>query len=149
MSTSRNHLMSTSTPSYPVKDLGRTGHGWASGLTVFAGALMVIAGVWHALVGIAALVRDAVFVVTPRYIYAVDLAVWGWIYLLLGILVAVAGVAVFSGQVWARVIGIGLAGLSLVANFVFLPHYPIWSLLAIALDVAVIWALAVYRREPA
>ena len=149
MTTSKNHLTSTSTPSYPVKDLGRTDNAWASGLTVFAGVVMVISGVWHVLVGIAALVRDVVFVVTPGYVYTVDLTVWGWIYLLLGILVAVAGVAVFSGQVWARVVGIGLAGLSLLVNFVFLPHYPIWSLLAIALDVAVIWALAVYRREPA
>ncbi|MBO0874031.1 MAG: hypothetical protein J2P19_11625 [Pseudonocardia sp.] len=140
--------MSTSTPSHPVTDLGRTDNAWASGLTVFAGTVMLISGVWHVLVGIAALVRDAVYVATPQYIYSVDLTVWGWIYLLLGVLVAVAGAAVFSGQLWARVIGIGLAGLSLVANFVFLPHYPIWSLLVIALDVAVIWALAVYRREP-
>jgi hypothetical protein len=132
-----------------VKDLGRTDNAWASGLTVFAGVLMVISGVWHVLVGIAALVRDVVFVVAPQYIYTVDLTAWGWLYLLLGILVAAAGVAVFSGQVWARVIGIGLAGLSLLANFVFLPHYPIWSLLVIARDVAVIWALAVYRRDRA
>jgi hypothetical protein len=141
--------MSTSRPSRPMNELGQTGNAWASGLTVFAGALMVIGGVWQALVGIAALFHNEVYVSTPRYIYMFDLTAWGWTYLLLGILTAVAGVAVFYGQPWGRAIGIALACLSLVANFMFIPHYPVWSLLVIALDVAVIWALAVYRREPA
>ena len=66
---------------------------------------------------------------------------------MLGILIICAGVAVFFGQMWARVVGILLAGVSMIANFVFIPHYPIWSLTIIALDVAVIWALATYRRE--
>ena len=66
---------------------------------------------------------------------------------MLGILIVCAGVAVFFGQMWARVVGILLAGVSMIANFVFIPHYPIWSLTIIALDVAVIWALATYRRE--
>lgn len=139
--------MSTSTPPRPADDVGRSDTGWAVGLTVFAGALMVIAGVWHALVGIAALFNDELYVSTPRYIYAFDLTAWGWTYLLLGILVAAAGIAVFSGQVWARAVGVVLAGLSLVANFVFIPHYPIWSLLVIALDIAVIWALVGFRRD--
>jgi hypothetical protein len=117
------------------------------GLTVFAGALMVIAGVWHALVGIAALFNDELYVATPQYIYAFDLTAWGWTFLLLGILVAAAGVGVFSGQVWARTVGVVLAGLSLVANFLFIPYYPIWALLVIALDAAVIWALVGFRRE--
>lgn len=139
--------MSTSTPPRPAHDVGQSGKGWAMGLTVFAGALMVIAGVWHALVGIAALFNDEVYVATPQYIYAFDLTAWGWTFLLLGVLVAAAGVGVFSGKVWARTVGVVLAGLSLVANFLFIPYYPIWALLVIALDAAVIWALVGFRRE--
>lgn len=120
---------------------------WASGLTVFAAAMMVIGGVWHALAGIAALVRDEVYVFTPGYTYSFDLTGWGWVQLLLGILVAAAGFAVLRGQTWARAVGIMVVGLSMIANFLFMPYYPIWSLLMIALDIAVIWALATYRRE--
>jgi hypothetical protein len=120
---------------------------WASGLTVFAAAMMMIGGVWHALAGIAALVHDDVYVTTPEYIYSFDLTGWGWVQLLLGILVAGAGFAIVKGQTWARIVGITLACLSLIANFLFIPYYPLWALTIIALDIAVIWALATYRRE--
>ena len=139
--------MTTRTPSEPITSSGVKESPWANGLTVFAAVIMVIAGFWQALAGIAALAHDNVYVTTPQYIYSFDLTRWGWIHLLLGILVVCAGVAVFVGQMWARVVGILLAGLSLIANFLFIPHYPIWSLTIIALDVAVIWALATYRRE--
>jgi hypothetical protein len=121
--------------------------GWATGLTVAAAAFMVIGGVWHALTGIAALLHDEVYINTPEYAYSFDLTGWGWAYLLLGILVAGAGFAVLKGQMWARIVGILLAGLSMIVNFMFLPHYPLWSLVIIAVDVGVIWALATYRRE--
>ena len=139
--------MTTRTPSEPITSSGVKESPWANGLTIFAAVIMVIAGFWQALAGIAALAHDKVYVTTPEYIYSLDLTGWGWIHLLLGILVVCAGVAVFIGQMWARVVGILLAGLSLIANFLFIPHYPIWSLTIIALDVAVIWALATYRRE--
>jgi hypothetical protein len=119
----------------------------ATGLALFAGILMVIGGVFHALSGIAALFNDNVYVATPNYIYAFDITAWGWIHLVLGVLVAFAGVAVVQGQTWGRVVGIMLVGLSLIANFLFLPHYPLWSILIIVLDVAVIWALATYARD--
>ena len=121
---------------------------WASGLTVFAGALMIVDGVFGVLTGIAALLNDKIYVTTPEYVYAYDLTTWGWIHLLLGVLVGLAGVAVLRGQTWGRITGMAMAGLSLVANFMFIPHYPVWSIVIIALDVAIIWALAVYRRDP-
>jgi hypothetical protein len=141
--------MSTDIPARPVADAGLDQSPWATGLAMFAGALMIVAGIWHALSGIAALVRDEVYVATPNYIFAFDLTGWGWVHLLLGILVAVAGVAVLRGQAWGRFVGIGVASLSLIANFLFLPHYPVWSLMIIALDIAIVWALCVYRGEPA
>jgi hypothetical protein len=138
--------MSTEIPHAPVTSHQQEAPG-ANGLTIFAGSLMVIAGVWHVLAGIAALFNDKVYVSTPTYIYEFDLTTWGWIHVVLGLLVAGAGVAVLRGQTWGRVVGIVLASLSLIANFLFIPWYPIWSLLIVALDVAVIWALATYHRE--
>ena len=139
--------MTTRTPAEPITSSGVQESPWANGLSIFAAAMMVITGFWQALAGIAALLNDKVYVATPGYIYSFDLTAWGWIHLLLGILVVGAGVAVFFGQMWARVVGILLASLSMIANFLFIPHYPIWSLTIIALDAAVIWALATYRRE--
>lgn len=122
---------------------------WVAGLALFAGIIMIVVGVVAALNGIAALVGDQVFVRLEGYIYAFDLTTWEWIHLLAGILLAVAGGAVIAGQAWARTLGIILAGLHLIANFMFLPYTPWWSISIIALDVAVIWALAVYRPAEA
>lgn len=120
---------------------------WATGLVLFAAALMIVSGLWSIFAGIAALFHDTVYVTTPEYVYAFDITTWGWVHLLLGILVFVAGFGVARGQTWARAVGIVLACLSLIANFLFIPHYPIWSLVIIALDVAVIWALATSRHD--
>ena len=140
--------MSTQIPSRPMTSPDQRESPWASGLTVAAATFLMIAGVWHALAGIAAIVHDDVYLATPQYIYSFDLTAWGWVHLLLGVLQIVAGFAVLKGQMWARVVGITMAGLSMIANFLFLPHYPLWSLLIIALDGAIIWALATYRRDP-
>jgi hypothetical protein len=139
--------MSTSISSQPVPDKHPRNSRWATGLIMFAGVVMMVAGVWHALAGVGALVNDDVYVATPGYIYSFDLTGWGWIHILLGIVVAAAGFVVLLGMMWARVVGIVLASVSLIANFMFIPHYPLWSLLIIGLDVAVIWALATYRTE--
>ncbi|SFN20388.1 hypothetical protein SAMN05216207_101027 [Pseudonocardia ammonioxydans] len=138
--------MSTTIPPRPVESTERVSP-WAGGLSLFAAVLMVVGGVWHLLAGLAALFRDTVYVATPEYVYSFDLTAWGWVHLLMGVLLLLAGFGVARGQTWARGVGIVLAGLSLIANFLFIPHYPIWSLLIIALDVAVIWALATYRRD--
>ena len=138
--------MSTKIPSRPVGATEQASP-WAGGLTLVATALMVVGGVWHLLAGIAALFQDTVFVSTPEYVYAFDLTAWGWIHLLVGVLLLAAGFGVASGRTWARMVGIVLACVSLIANFLFIPYYPIWSLLIIALDIAVIWALATYRRN--
>jgi hypothetical protein len=136
--------MSTEVPSWST---GQRESKWASGMTVFAAAFMVIGGVWHTLAGIAALLHDEVYVSTPGYTFEFDLTAWGWIHLLLGVLVIIAGFALLKGQTWARIVGVGLACLSLIVNFLFIPYQPIWSLLIIALNVGIIWALTTYRRE--
>ena len=74
---------------------------------------------------------------------------WGWIHLLVGLVVAVAGLAVLGGRTWGRVVGITLAMLSALANFLFIPYYPFWALTVIVLDIFIIWALAAHGRDVA
>jgi hypothetical protein len=108
---------------------------------VFAGVIMIMVGCFQAFVGLAAIFEDEFFVVAPNYLFEVDTTTWGWIHLLLGLLVAFAGYALFAAKTWARVVGVTLATLSAIANFLFIPYYPFWSILMIALAVWVIWAL--------
>ena len=121
--------------------------GWAIGWTMFAGVLMITIGIWHAMAGLAGIVEDQFYTVTPNYIFKFDATTWGWIHLIFGIVVALAGFAVFSGAVWARTIGVFLAVLSLLANFAFIPIYPLWSITMIAVAIAVIWALTAHGRD--
>ncbi|MFF8847309.1 hypothetical protein ACF08N_32100 [Streptomyces sp. NPDC015127] len=119
--------------------------GWVTGGVAFAGVLMLCGGVLAVLQGIAAIVEDAWYVRVGDYAYRVSLTGWGWIHLVIGVLVACTGAGVLKGAEWARLAGILLASLSLVTQFLFLPYAPIWSVIMIALDVFVIWALAAYR----
>jgi hypothetical protein len=131
----------------PPAHAARTG--WAVGLSLFAGVMMIIGGVFNAMEGVVALARNEVYLLTPRYVFAFDLTTWGWIHIILGIIVLAAGVGVVTGQLWGRVVGITIAALIMLANFAFVPYYPLWSLLLIALNAFVIWALCVYNRETA
>ena len=116
--------------------------GWAIGGVTFASTIMILVGIFQAFAGLAAIIEDQFYVLTQNYAFDLDVTAWGWIHLILGIVVALAGLGIFSGATWARVVGITLALLSAVANFFFIPVYPIWAILIIALDVVIIWALA-------
>ena len=120
---------------------------WASGPILFAGGMLVITGLMQVFIGTAALVHDKIYDGTVQYLFALDLAVWGWAQLVTGVLSVAAGFAALRGLTWARIVGIGLSALSMVIQFLFIPHYPIWSSLVIAVDVLIIWPLATYRRE--
>ena len=108
---------------------------------VFAGVIMITVGIFQVIAGLAAIFEDEFFVVSPNYVFEVDTTTWGWIHLLLGLVVAFAGYALFAAKTWARVVGVTLATLSAIANFFFIPFYPFWAIVIIALDVWVIWAL--------
>jgi hypothetical protein len=123
--------------------------GWAVGLAAFAGAVMLLIGIFQAFAGLAAIFEDEFFVVGPNYVYDLDVTTWGWIHLIIGAIVAFAGISIYSGAVWARSVGVVLAIISAVANFFFIPYYPIWAVLIIALNIAVIWALVQYGPEQA
>jgi hypothetical protein len=124
-----------------------TDNAWAGGLTVFAGVILATVGVFQFFQGLAAIVKASFFVVAPNNIYELSVSGWGWIHLVLGIALAATGFFILTGQSWARVVGIGVAGLSALANFLFIPYYPLWAVVIIALDVAVIWARATYRPQ--
>jgi hypothetical protein len=119
----------------------------AVGLTVFAGVMMIMAGAFQALSGLVALFENEFYVATRNYLLQFDATSWGWIHLLIGLLVLFAGFAVLSGQTWGRVVGITLAVLSALTNFAFIPYYPFWAFAIIALDVFIIWALAAHGRD--
>lgn len=118
--------------------------GWTAGFVVFAGVIMIMIGTFHALTGLAAIIENEFFVVGPRYAYELDVTAWGWLHLILGIIVAAAGWGVFSGATWARAVGITLAALSAIGNFFFIPYQPVWAILMISLAVLVIAALSAY-----
>ena len=126
--------------------------GWAIGFISFAAVMMIMTGGFQALVGLVAILEDEFYVATANYLFQFDATTWGWIHLLLGIVVFGAGLGVLSGQTWGRVVGITLAVLSATANFLFVPYYPFWSMLIIVLNVLVIWARAAHggalRRDP-
>lgn len=115
--------------------------GWALGGVGFAAVMMMLIGIFQAIAGIAAISKDEFFVVTENYIFDLDVTTWGWIHLLLGVVVFLAGLALVGGKPWGGVVGVVLASLSAVANFFAIPYYPFWSILIIALCIWVIWAL--------
>ncbi|GAA4248241.1 DUF7144 family membrane protein [Dactylosporangium darangshiense] len=122
---------------------------WVTGFAVFGGSMMLVIGIFQMVVGLTAILERTFYVLADNYIFGFNVTTWGWIHLALGVLVAIGGGAVLAGQLWGRVLGIVLASLSAIANFVFLPYYPLWSMLIIAADVAVIWALTRYGRDEA
>jgi hypothetical protein len=112
-----------------------------SGWLVFAAVLMTFGGLMTLFAGIAAIANDDVFVSTRNYVFAFDLTGWGWIHLIMGVVITLAGMALFQGATWARVVGVGLAGLAMLANFLWLPYTPLWAIVLIALNAFVICAL--------
>jgi hypothetical protein len=121
--------------------------GWAVGWTYFAGMMMIIIGAFHIIAGFVAIVDDQFYLVTKEYIFQFDVSTWGWIHLILGILVLIAGFTVFSGSLFGRTVGTILAVISAIAAFAWLPYYPVWAIVIIALAVSVIWALTVHGRD--
>jgi hypothetical protein len=115
--------------------------GWAIGGIAFAGTIMVLAGVFQALAGLVAIFNDEFYVVARNYTFDLDVSAWGWIHLVVGLLVLATGLGLFARRAWAGVTAIMLCMLSAVANFFFIPYYPIWALLVIGLNIWVIWAL--------
>ncbi|GHD54346.1 DUF7144 family membrane protein [Streptomyces galbus] len=120
---------------------------WAAGLMAFAAVMLSIVGILDIFRGIAAIAEDDIFVSTRNYVFQFDLTGWGWIHLILGVVAVLVSIGLFQAATWARVAGVAIAGLVIIANFLSLPYYPVWSVIAIAISGFVIWALCVARKE--
>lgn len=125
----------------------RTSSGWV-GWVVFGAVIAITMGAYEAITGLVAIFKDSYFLVpSTRLVVSVDYTAWGWVHLIIGVLSVAAGVALLQGRGWARVVVIGLAGLSALVNVGFINAYPIWSTIVIAFDVIVIWALTVHWKD--
>ena len=121
--------------------------GWV-GWIVFAAVFMVTIGAINAIQGLAALFRDEAYWVTlGGSVVTFDVTTWGWINLIFGILLIIVGILLIQGSTFARVLGIALVALNLIGQFAYATLYPFWALIAIALDVVIIYALIVHGRE--
>ena len=119
----------------------------AVGWTMFAGVMMILIGAFHAIAGLAGILEDEFYAVTPNYVLEFDATTWGWVHLIGGVIVLFAGFSVFKGAVWARTVGVIIAAVSALVSFAWIPFYPVWSIVVIAIDVAVIWALTAHGRD--
>jgi hypothetical protein len=136
----------------PVHERERTGWedettGWV-GWIIFASVIMGILAVFHVIAGLVALFKDEFFLVRKSgLVVEVDYTAWGWTHVGLGVLLGVAAVSLAAGNMFGRVVGVLLASASAIVNLAFIAAYPVWSVLMIAIDVIVIYAIVVHGRE--
>ncbi|HQR25836.1 MAG TPA: hypothetical protein PLP61_02250 [Nocardioides sp.] len=118
------------------------------GWVIFGAIMMIMVGVFGALAGLVGIFKEEVYLVPSKdLLVTVDYTTWGWVHLLLGLLVLAAGVGLLAGRTWARIVGVIAISLHMVVNFVFLAAYPLWSLTMIALGTLVLFAIIAHGRE--
>lgn len=116
----------------------------AAGASIGAGALLLTTAVLTVLQGIQALVDHRPLIIGSNYVYKFNATGWGWIHIAVGIVLGIVAIGLITGAVWARVTAIVMACISIVVMFMWLPYYPMWSIIVVALDVIVIWAVATW-----
>lgn len=122
--------------------------GWV-GWVYFAGFLMVINSIFQMIAGFTAIVKDELFVLGIDKVWLVDVTTWGWLHLLLGVILLTAGLSLLAGKMWGRTVGVLLSGLAVIVNFAFIPVYPIWSVLMVVVSGLVLYALIAHGKEAA
>ncbi|MET9110886.1 DUF7144 family membrane protein [Streptomyces zhihengii] len=122
---------------------------WAAGGTVFAGVLLLVDGVLSVFKGIAGIAEDEVYARVGDYIFKFDVTAWGWILLILGVVLLITGWGVLTEAGWARAVGVAFASLSILLNFLWLPYQPLWAVISMAIGVFVIWSLCTDRPSRA
>jgi hypothetical protein len=121
--------------------------GW-TGWVAFASSMMVLLGTFQAIEGFVAIFDEGYYRVTASgLVVSIDYTAWGWAHLVLGVLIVISGIGVMAGNLAARTVAVLLAGLSAIANLLFIEAYPLWSIIVITVDVLVIYALTVHGRE--
>ncbi|MGW4596572.1 DUF7144 family membrane protein [Streptomyces sp. NPDC004457] len=133
-------------PAAPTASTPTARQQWATGLTAFAAVMLLLSGMLDVFRGIMAIAHDDVFLATRSYVFRFDLTGWGWIHLILGAVALLVGFGLLGGALWARVAGVAIASLVIIANFLSLPYYPVWSIVLMAFSAFVIWALCVGRQ---
>ncbi len=116
--------------------MGEQRSSWAIGYAVFAAVALMMVGAFHALVGLVGIFDDEFYVVTNEWVFQFDVTTWGWIHLIGGVLVILAGLSILKGHMYGRIIGTIVAAGSAIANFAWL-----------GLSIAVIWALTVHGHD--
>jgi hypothetical protein len=122
------------------------GSGW-TGWVVFAGVLMVIGGVLWTIQGLVAVFNSDLVIFGEEGALFLDVTGWGWVHIILGLLLLLSGILVMRGNLFGRTMAVFLVVLSIIVNFLWLPVYPIWSLVIIVIDVFVLYAVIVHGRE--
>ena len=126
---------------------GARGHaGEGFWMVIFASALLAIAGFFNLFDGIGAIARSSVYVANARYVWG-DLRAWGWVAFILRILQLLAALGVVVGNQVVRWFAVAVIACNAVAQMFFLPGYPVWSLMIIALDVVALWGLCAYGSK--
>ena len=121
--------------------------GW-TGWVMFGAMMMMLLGAFQAIAGLVALFDDGYYLVSSSgLVVNIDYTAWGWAHLIIGLVAVAAGVGLMRGATWARVLGITVAAISAIANFLWMPAYPLWALTMITLDILVIYAIAAHGRE--
>jgi len=128
-------------PAYTERDHG-------SGWITFAGVMLVLVSILNIIDGIAAISKSSFFTANAKYVFS-DLKTWGWIVLAIGVLQMLVAFGIWAGNQLARWTGIFIVGLNAIAQLLFIPAYPFWSLAIFTIDILVLYGLAVYGRHPA
>ena len=120
---------------------------WA-GWVVFGGVILIMLGTFQVIEGLIAVFDDGFFLVRPSgLVVSVDYNTWGWTHVIIGVVAALAGIGLLTGNMAARIVGVGVAFLSALVNLAFISAYPVWSVILITLDVIVIYAIIVHGGE--
>ena len=142
--TSQPDAPRSATPSAPPYPRASAWVGWIA----FAAVCLTLLGAFHVVQGVAALVDADYFPVAGHGpITDISLTAWGWMHVVGGAVLIVAGLCVFAGQIWARAVGVLMAVVSLVGSFAFVGAYPVLALVMVALGIVVILALTVHGSD--
>lgn len=120
--------------------------GWV-GWIWFAGMMMIMVGLFNVMNGLLAIVDDTHYIAAGQRLLMFDSTGWGWVHLIIGLVVVVTGIALAVGQPWARIAGVVLVMLNAFTQMAWIAYNPWWSLIVIAIDVLIIYAIIVHGRE--
>ena len=135
--------MTSATTNSATGASGRHAEGHGYGLVLFASVLLLVAGLFNMIYGIAAIANSHVLTANAHYVIG-DLRAWGWVTLIIAVLQLVAAAGILAGNQLARWFAVAVVGLNAIDMMFFIPAYPFWALVIIAVDVVALYGLCVY-----